>query len=466
MSGRTSQRKRTRADRQPVPGKVFANRSPILGLAKHIKAYQLDFLEIVRTENGRQPQKASDASTSSFLDTLNPRPLTSGRMAFVKIDAHDVNMFCGKTDWKGKIVLDLDLSASEGEDVSGLLKSLAGEKTTFCLSGVPLTEESKRLLPPGCFVKIDVRNRKEGELEAILSAFGKLPLQVIADSVDTWEDFKACSRLGFELFCGDFFRKPSALARNSISPNHALLLDLSTRAAHEEDIRTIEEIFKKNPDLAFGLFNLIRSAYFHVPKDVTSIKQAVTLLGYKNLQKWAALMLFNINHSDPSSNPLFENALVRAATMEHAASKLRKKGLSDAAYMTGILSLVPALFDVRLEAMVENANFGEEIGEALLKGAGPLGAMLAVVEALEKGAYEKCIEQAEQAGVSFESFLSAQASAYVECSTLTDARDQDKPVEEMSFRKTGQKSIPSPIAGHESSPKSWLKRVQSFFHLS
>ena len=68
-----------------------------------------------------------------------------------------------------------------------------------------------------------------------------------------------------------------------------------------------------------------------------------------------------------------------------------------------------------------------------------MGAMLAVVESLEKGAYEKCTEQVEQVGVSFESFLSAQASAYVECSTLTDARDQDKPVEEPYFPKNRTK---------------------------
>ena len=175
-------------------------------------------------------------------------------------------------------------------------------------------------------MKIDVTDRKEGDLEAIMSGFRDLPVRTIATSVNTPEDFDLCSRLGFELFHGEFFRKPSVLTRSSISPNHALLLDLSARTAQDEDIRTIEDIFKKNPDLTFGLLNLVRSAYFPHANDVTSIKQAIALLGYKNLQKWAALMLFTINHSDPSSNPLFENVLVRATTMELAASKLRRKG--------------------------------------------------------------------------------------------------------------------------------------------
>jgi EAL and modified HD-GYP domain-containing signal transduction protein len=314
-------------------------------------------------------------------------------------------------------------------------------------------------------VKIDVAGREEGKIETIISGFKDLPVRAIATSVNTPEDFDLCSRLGFELFLGEFFRKPSVFTRSSISPNHALLLDLSARTARDDDIRTIEEIFKKNPDLTFGLFNLVRSAYFHTSSDGTSIKQAITLLGYKNLQKWAALMLFTINHSDPSSNPLFENVLVRAATMELAASKLRRKGLSDAAYMTGIFSLVPALFDVRMEEMVEKANFGEEIREALLEGAGSLGAMLNVVEQLERGAYEKCTNQVEEAGIDLEHFLSAQASAFAECSALTVPRDGDAVDREPAPHPFEQKKLPShDMVRREAVPKaSWFKRVHAFF---
>ena len=503
LSERVNRKKRAEAGHQSIPRKVWANRSPILDINKHIAAYQVDLLEMARTDD-QPPRKASGAGLCAFLERSNPRSLSGGRMAFVRGDTHALAQLSGRTDWKGTLVFDFDLSTPEGKDIAGLLRSLDGEKAgfSFCLSnaspmlglsasdppcgcpggksprpaskvpGLPPhlgslgLETIKPLLSSGCFVKIDVAHRKKGELEAIVPAFRNLPVRMVAKSVDTWEDFAVCSRLGFELFHGAFFRKPSALARSSVSPNHALLLDLSTRAAHDEDIQNIEEIFKKNPDLTFGLFNLVRSAYFHVSKDVTSIKQAITMLGYKNLQKWAALMLFTINHSDPSSNPLFENVLVRAATMELAASKLRRKGLGDAAYMTGILSLVPALFDVPMEEMVAKANFGEEIREALLRGAGPLGAMLAVVEGLEQGDYEKCGERTGEVDIGLESFLSAQATAFADCCALTHSQDGDKPVKEGPSRQPGQKSPQSSKIHCGPSPQpSWLKKVRSFFHL-
>ncbi len=464
MSGRGNKRG-SRVGRQPVPGKIFANRSPILDLTRRTWAYQLDFVEIVKTENGSQPQKPSDTSVSAFLDVSAPRSLTSGRMAFVRTDPQALGRLSGRADWKGKVVFDFGLSAPVGEDVIGLLGCLDREKVLFCLSNVALTEATKPLFTSDCFVKIDIADRKEGDLETIISPFRDLPVRIIATSVNTPEDFDLCSRLGFELFHGDFFRKPSVLTKSSISPNHTLLLDLSARTARDEDIRTIEEIFKKNPDLTFGLFNLVRSAYFHTSNDVTSIKQAITLLGYKNLQKWAALMLFTISHSDPSSNPLFENVLVRATTMELAASKLRRKGLSDAAYMTGIFSLVPALFDVRMEEMVEKANFGEEIQEALLEGTGRLGAMLSVVEELERAAYEKCTTRIEETGVDLEHFFSAQATALIECSALTAPRNEDQADCEPPPRPFEQKSHSlSATPRRERSPKaSWFKRIHAFF---
>ena len=470
MSGEPSagqgSKKESRTGHQSGPGKVFANRSPILDLTKRVWAYALDFVEIVKTKNGSQPRTPSDASVAAFLDTSAPRSITSGHMAFVKTNVQALAGLSGRANWKGRIVLDFDLSGPEGEDVVGLLRCLGREKAPFCLSNVALTEATRPLFFSDSFVKVDVAGQKEADLEAIMSGFRNLPVRAVATSVDTREEFDLCSRLGFELFHGEFFRKPSVLTRSSISPNHALLLDLSARTAQDEDIETIDNIFKKNPDLTFGLLNLIRSAFFHVSKDVTSIRQAITLLGYKNLQKWAALMLFTISHSDPSSDPLFENVLVRARTMELAAGKSRRKGLGDAAYMTGIFSLVPALFGVPIEEMVAKANFGEEIREALLAGTGRLGAMLNIVEELERAAYEKCSMRTEEAGVGLEHFLSAQAAAFVDCSALTAPRNGDEAGEAPPVRRPEQRTLPSSEARGREQPQktSWFKRIHAFFH--
>lgn len=467
MSGQTSAgrgtKKAPRTGRSPVQSKVFLSRSPILDSAGHISAYQLDFVEIVKTENGPEASKPSDASICAFLDAQEPHSLALGRATLIRTNTLALDRLSDRTGWKDEIVFDIDLAGPEKEDIVGLLERLKREKVNFCLSNMALTEQTKMLFSPDCFVKVDVAGRNEGELQAIVSGLQSHPVRIIATSVKTRDVFDACSRLGFMLFHGPFFREPLAQATGSISPNHALLLDLAARTAREEDIRTIEEIFKKNPDLTFGLFNLVRSAYFRVAGDVTSIRQAITLLGYKDLQKWAALMLFTINHSDPSANPLFENVLVRARTLELASGHLRKKGLSDAAYMTGIFSLVPALFGVPMEKMVEKANLGEEIRDALLSRTGRLGAMLDIIEEIEKGEYEKCAKRTEEAGVDLERFLIARATALADYFTLTTPKKGEATEREQPSLEKRTPPFHGPAKRDPLPKKSWFGKVRAFF---
>ncbi|MGD0661552.1 MAG: HDOD domain-containing protein [Syntrophorhabdales bacterium] len=455
--------------RQRSPGeeaqRVFANRSPILDASKRICAYQLDFIETVKMFDGVRVREPEPMALAKFLDATDPNSITSGRISFARIDMKGLCSFIDHPIWKGKIIPELDSAALEGESAGELLKILEKGKFKFCLDNLVFVETMRPLLSPDCFARIDTTVAEEADLSAVMWSLKSFLVTTLAFSVDTREMFELCCRAGFDLFHGEFFRKPSILTKNSISPNHALLLSLSAHAAREADISVVEGIFKKNPDLTFGLFNLVRSAFFHVSADVTSIRQAIAMLGYKNIQKWASLMLFTINHSDPSSNPLFENALVRARTMEMAAENLQKKGLSDAAYMTGIFSLVPALFDIGMEEIVVKASFGEEIREALLEQKGSLGLMLQIVAGLEKGKYDECNETARELGIGLDRILSAQTTAIAESAPTPERRNKQETWRapgDPTAAGTGRPVSPRP-AGSAPGKASWLQRIHAFF---
>jgi c-di-GMP-related signal transduction protein len=454
--------------REHVPGeepqKVFANRSPILDASKRICGYQIDFIETVKMFDGVRLRPPGPEALAKFFDAIDPNSVTSGRAAFAKSDLKGLSSFVNHPGWKGKIIPELDSAALEGENVGELLKVLEQGKFKFCLDNLVFVETMRPLLSSDCFVRIDTAVAEKSSLSAVMWSLKSFLVTTLAFSVDTAEAFELCCKAGFDRFHGEFFRKPSILTKNSISPNHALLLSLSAHAARGADISVVEGIFKKNPDLTFGLFNLVRSAFFHVSEEVTSIRQAIAMLGYKNIQKWASLMLFSINHSDPSTNPLFENALVRARTMEMAAENLEKKGLSDAAYMAGIFSLVPALFDVGMDEIVAKVSFGEEIREALLEQKGSLGLMLKILGGLEKGEYDQCNETAHELGIGLDRILSAQALAIAECATAPEQRgdrETSKAPGDPRREGAGRPLIARPAAPP---PKAtWLQKIRAFF---
>lgn len=363
---------------------VFVNRSLILDSGRIISAYRLSFLMVPSDADSGAVVKPDLQHLTSILESIDPDIIAGDRTAFVKVDEPLGDLKISER-WKRRIILDVPFSNVQrgNGDAS---ESWGDDKPRLCIGDFSVLEDVITLLPFPCHVKLDPHGLSAAELSKTMSALKGLPVVTVATAVDTPERFEACVRAGFDFFEGEFFAKPPVFGQKAISPNHVLLLELSARTSREENVDTIEAIFKKNPDLSFGLLNLVNSAFFHVSEHITSIRQAIALLGYQNLHKWVALMLFTINHSDPSSNPLLDRALIRARTMEFAAAGKSDKVQGDAAYMTGIFSLVPTLFGLSLEKILEKVNFPDNIKDALLKRSGKLGLLLDAVEELEKKA--------------------------------------------------------------------------------
>ena len=452
---------------EPVLGQsLFLCRNPILDRSRGIAAYQLDFL-VAREKDGSLCWDRPEAVLLPvILDSTEPLALTAGRRAFVTTPAEVLPELVIKPAWRGKIVFELLAQGCDGEKVIDVLKARTKGGLDLCLYPSMLGAEVRPFLSPPCFVKIDVSGLWDADRESMLSSLRAFPVTFIATGVETPEDFEVSFQAGFDLFQGGFYRKDAGAAKKSISPSQTLLLELSARTARDDDIQLVEAIFKKNPDLTFGLFNLMRAALFHLPNNIVSIRQAIALLGYKDLHRWVALMLFTIDRSDPSVNALFENVLVRARTMELAAAGLQAQGLAEPAYMSGIFSLVHALFDAPMEEIVERGNFGEEIKAALLMRAGRLGALLSMVEALERSEYEACGREAEKLGIPMDRLLAAQTRAILECQGTQDAtrkEDRDRLWQGRPFEDEAA-SVPSGRNEFAGQRRSWARRLLAFFH--
>jgi c-di-GMP phosphodiesterase len=366
---------------------TFINRIPVLDIKSTISAYEIEFFGLGNAGKGPTVERIRlGSSLAAILKSIEPQRLVGDRKAVVSTELNEFG-FATPEKWRGRLILQVPSSVLFNEG-SKLPDWTASNETAFCITDVALVKGLAPIPSAPCFVKINIQNLNDKELSSAVKALKASPITVIATRVDSREDFDRCARAGIDLFLGDFFTKPVVSKQKSISPTQALLLELSAKTNQNADIRVIETIFKKNPDLAFGLMNLVHSAYYRVSEHVASMRQAIALLGYENLHKWVALMLFSIERSTSSADPLFEKALVRARTMELAATKLRQKGLGSSAYITGIFSLIPALFDVSVEEILTKANFVDEIKRALLQKSGAVGELLAAVEEIEKGGHE------------------------------------------------------------------------------
>ncbi|MCX7966406.1 MAG: HDOD domain-containing protein, partial [Syntrophorhabdaceae bacterium] len=186
------------------------------------------------------------------------------------------------------------------------------------------------------------------------------------------------------LFQGYFFEKPSIIEGSTISSSQLILLELFNELSRESDIEIIDRLFKRSPELDIKFLNFINSAAFYHSQKIDSIRQGIIILGYRNLQKWIALLLFSKSGIDIKSNPLLERAAFRGLFMEMITNKITKnRHMGDQAFITGILSLADAMMNMKKEDILQKLNLSEEIKNAIAEKEGVLGDMLTLVEMLE-----------------------------------------------------------------------------------
>lgn len=392
----------------------FIHREPILDRNEKVVAYELIFRRSVPAASGpRWPVFPIDQDLIEMLaQDLGFEKLTGGKRAFVAVDSNalELSKLCPLPK---STVLQLTERDGLDKDVSinsGILKkSDFSIAIDYSLSGPGLQSFHQ----VADYVKVDISSLTPGDIEATVELFKNLSLKLVAINVHDKTTFDTCRSIGFELFRGLFFVRPSASGSESISDSQATLMQLSAYLRQNKDVALIEKTFKSSPKLTFGLLKLINSAFFGVSNRVGSIRHAITLLGYDNLQKWLIMLLFTVDHGDNSTNPLIEKAMVRAKVMELLAKAVGKRDMVDSAYMTGMLSYLNVLFNVNSEAAIKKLSVTQDIETALLSKEGFLGTLLSLVEKIDTQDYEGMEEGITAQGLTVEDILAAETDAVI-----------------------------------------------------
>ena len=267
-------------------------------------------------------------------------------------------------------------------------------------------------------VKLDILQIPPDELAGMVTRLLRTPVQLVAEKVETADQFEACQKMGFHLFQGFFFQRPEMLQRDCLEPAELEMLQLLERLRHNPETNEIEDIFRRSPSLAFHLLKLVNSVNIGLRQKINSLRHAITLIGLDKLRHWVHLALFATadNQNRGLNNPLLEMAAVRGRLMEHLVmqrqSVPRGYELAEAAFMTGIFSLFDVLFEVSMEVIIEGLNLTGEITRALLRRGGDLGQLLALAEMVEQANFGEVERLLIAVDISVEELVDAQMEAF------------------------------------------------------
>ena len=208
-------------------------------------------------------------------------------------------------------------------------------------------------------------------------------VRMVGRPVATWEDFDSCAALGLDAFVGKLHLTPRpGTPVKGMNPAQTIILQLMQMVQKNEDIPKIEGVLKRDPALSYKLLRFINSAGFGATREIQSLRQAITMMGYAPMYRWLTLLLATASTSGYSP-VLMETAVVRGRLTELLGIKALKRGEGENLFVAGMFSLLDRLLGLPMKEVLDTIQLPDEVVEALLTRGGKYGPFLALAEACE-----------------------------------------------------------------------------------
>lgn len=365
---------------------AFIARQPIVDSKHQLVAYELLFRHSAHAQSARIESDVDAGITviSNTLCNMGTEWLLKGKLAFVNMDTSMLMSSFSTLLPHDKVVIEVLETVRVTQEVLDRLTELKEAGYRFALDDFRYQPESEPLLPLANYVKLDVQSHSPVDLAKVVKQIKRYPAKLVAEKVETMEQFHHCRELGFDYFQGYYFARPENMVAKIINPGHATVLQLLERVRQGADVKDIESLFKKDVALTFKLLRYINSAGFGLSCEVQSIRHAVSILGMQPLYRWLTLLMVTAGGS-PTSPTLSRTAITRGRLCELLGKHILPRSDQDNLFIVGVFSLLPAFLEMPMEQVLERVVITDKLADALLERTGIYGPFLSLVEAVESG---------------------------------------------------------------------------------
>ena len=236
-------------------------------------------------------------------------------------------------------------------------------------------------LPMASFIKLDMQSFAIEHAEKLVKfAQTYTRSQIVAEKVETAEQFEHMLSLGVKLFQGYWFAQPQLVQARTIRPTQTTIIQLINLVRQQASTEEIEELLKKDPTLSFNLLRFINSSGFGLSCEITSFRHAVMILGLKKLFRWAALLL-TTSRSGGTPPAVGQTAVVRGRLM----AEMLPPEESDHAFVVGVFSLLDVMLGQPMTKALEAVALPQSVVDALVHNKGVFAPFLELTRACESG---------------------------------------------------------------------------------
>lgn len=376
---------------------IFIGRQPILDRNGNIYAYEL----LYRNSDKNvfpdiNPEQATISLLVNTFLSIGADKVTSGVPSFINFTgellAQDLFMNLDPHQVVIEILEDVEITPA-------LLRRLQLFKEAgFMLALDDFELKEMYIANPALFdlidvVKVDVLQSSLEEQQRILDFMENYPsITLLAEKVETDQDYQMALANGYDLFQGYFFAKPEIIKSAEIPANmlvHLQIIDYFQNG--EQSINELADLIMRDVSISYKLLRFINSLAFEIPRRISSIKQAVVLIGLKETKKWLqVLMLHDFGQHQESGRvtALVDLSLRRARACELLA-KYKGKDNKDEFFLAGMFSLIDAVMGMKWEDILPLLSLSDDIIEALEGEDTEMFHYLQLIEAVERFEWDR-----------------------------------------------------------------------------
>jgi len=371
---------------------VYLGRQPILARNGALAAYELLFRGGTRNRAEVTDEAAATAQVvARTIGQIGVQAVLGAHRGYVNIGREllfdDVVHLLSPQRFVLEVLEHVRLDSSALERIAALRRAgfqIALDDVAGC------SDSLRAALPYVDIVKIDMMQVDRAALPALAATLSAAGKTLVAEKVETRDDFRIAHELGFDLFQGYFFARPQMLRARRTRSSRAALLRLLALVTHDVGTPELEAELRRHPDVIAQLLRLVNSAATGLARPIASLREAVLAVGTRQIARWAQLLLYASGRELPlGSDPLMQLAGTRSHFMELAARSVNPHDpkFADAAFMTGIFSLLHALVGATPARRMERLGLARPISDAIHELHGELGALLRIAQAAELGDY-------------------------------------------------------------------------------
>lgn len=289
---------------------------------------------------------------------------------------------------KDQIVIEVLETVTVDVKIISRLKNFRKKGYKIALDDFVYKKEMIPLMMIADIIKLDVFNQNSFQIIEQLKPLRDLYKgKLLAEKIETREQFECCKELGFDFFQGFFLNKPEVIKGKELQKNKTQMLRLLAEINSEKNsLIKIEEAILQVPKLSYRILKLSQSVSFYVGKKIGSLLDAITQLGLKKVRNWITMIL--LVSVDNVASDLIERTLIRAKMCERLAVITHYPD-PHLAFTAGILSTIDALLNEPLAPLIEKLNLSDILNSAIIDNTGDLGVLLKITKLYERGAFNE-----------------------------------------------------------------------------